>query len=150
MERKKRQVVLRANFGFICDCIACNEQYPEWKALDADLPWFHCTECYADLDVSKFKEGDGQKYVKCSKCPNKQDLNVAIKDLQMSHENFGRGMDLLLNGKSEEALPMLIGHQRVMQQYISMPWRDLAACQGAIRQCYRLAANIRTSFLDTV
>ena len=150
MERKKRTVVLRANFGFVCECTACKEQYPEWKSLDAELPWFHCVECRADLDVSNFKDDDGKKYVKCAKCEHKQDLGIAVEALQTSHENFAKGMDLLLNGKSEDALPLLVGHHRVMQRYIGMPWRDLAACQGAIRQCYRLTANIRMSFLDCV
>lgn len=63
--------------------------------------------------------------------------------LQLSFDVFAKAMNTAMNGRCEAALPDLVQHLLLLQTHIRHPWRDLAQCQAAIKQCYRLLANVK-------
>ena len=73
----------------------------------------------------------------------RQDMEELVGKLQLSFDVFARAMNAAMTGRADAALPDFVQHLLLLQTYIRHPWRDLASCQSAVKQCYRLSANTR-------
>jgi hypothetical protein len=70
-------------------------------------------------------------------------MEELVGQLQLSFDVYAKAMNTAMNGRSEAALPDFVQHLLLLQTHILHPWRDLASCQSAIKQCYRLSANVK-------
>jgi len=139
--KSKRRCLLGYRYCFDCRCIACKDEWPLWRDVDAEIPQFKCEDCGRILRLGG-KLIDGTS-IRCSKCNSLQNLKERMGQLQVNHDMFAGAMNLAVNGKLMEALPGLEDYLGLMQRYIAMPWRDMLSCQAAVKQCYRLQANVR-------
>ena len=140
MAKKQRFFALKFQYAFDCKCIACVKNWPLWKEMEADVPEFICSGCKCKLQMKDLKE---KRYIKCGKCQEKNDINEVTGALQSSHDQYSLAMENVMHLQWEKALSPLIGHLHLLQNSLAMPWRDMAACQAAIQNCYRLMANCR-------
>ena len=70
-------------------------------------------------------------------------MEELVGKLQLSFDVYARAMNTAMNGRSDAALPDFVQHMLLLQTYVRQPWRDLCSCQSAVKQCYRLSANIK-------
>ena len=140
-KQRERQAALRSQYSFECRCVACRGKWPLWKEIITNVPTFICSECRKPLHMTNLKKG---RYVTCRKCNHRVDVSECVRYLEASHESYAAAMADAVNGRVDEALPVLVRHLELMLGCLRQPWRDLVSCQEAVKQCYRLLANRRS------
>ena len=135
-EKEERQVHLKANYYFYCQCDPCKFNWPTWDHIESKVPKLKCPLCDASFpsDVSISNN------IKCTNCARSIDLLKFLCELGKSHKSYAVAMHQAKNGHFKDALPVLMKHLTLMQEVIALPWREFITCQSAIDQCYRMEA----------
>ncbi|KAL1131590.1 hypothetical protein AAG570_011204 [Ranatra chinensis] len=64
-----------------------------------------------------------------------------VSRVEKSSERFVKLLKDILNGDTENKLPLLYEHLSLLHNNINRPWKQYSECQEAIKQCLSLKAN---------
>ncbi|KAL3842335.1 hypothetical protein ACJMK2_020363 [Sinanodonta woodiana] len=134
-----RRTKLNKQYFFICNCLACQDDWPLYLDIPYDAPVYKCEKCLGPV----FVPNDGQvSSSKCSACHHVQDLTKKMYLMARSDEVYKEAMQTVLTGGNlDEAKLVLEKHLRLMDKLICRPWRDYNDCQEALKQCYAVNAS---------
>jgi len=130
----ERRAKLLPQYFFECHCRACMEDWPLFSTLQETGPKWRCANCFTALLPCS---------TKCTHCGTEVNLTEYIERLRKSDKAYKEAFDKLLKCRISEALPVFLGHLRVMDESLCPPCADYGACQEAVKQCFSIMANCR-------
>ena len=133
-KKDERQLHLKNNYYFDCECPPCKNNWPMWEDIKCKIPRLNCPSCEQAFPSDIAISSD----VQCSNCKRHIDLLGFLRQLAESHKDYAAAMEEAKKGNSSEALPVLKRHLTLMQEVIRPPWKEFISCQAAIDQCYRM------------
>ncbi|BES90742.1 Set and mynd domain containing [Nesidiocoris tenuis] len=135
-----RKKILKARYRFVCDCVACSENWPVLKELNPTTSIFRCRniEC-----VGKFKYADGQDLCAwtCSTCGETNKLEDQITLGKVFQEDCIKGLQLVEQNKAIEAEMLLTKFIEDRWTLVSLPDYHLTLAMEALRNCWASHAN---------
>ncbi|ESO97141.1 hypothetical protein LOTGIDRAFT_143433 [Lottia gigantea] len=139
--KKDRQEKLLSQYFFKCSCKACLEKWPLYFQIPNEVPYFYCEKCSGYLSIPE--DGKTQRAM-CDRCRYVQDMTPKLDVWTRSDEIFAKKLKEIIGGVvTSDALSVLLGHLKTLDQLIIRPFADYNDCQEAIKQCLNLQANCK-------
>ena len=107
----------RASLGQV-QCVACQQVWPQWRDVESEYPNLVCEQCHREVDIADLKD---KQFLTCKACKHTIDVSDCWNRLTDSHEVYSQAIENTVHGKTEEALPQLVEHMRLMQRHLDMP-----------------------------
>lgn len=133
-DRKERQVRLRQQYFFECQCKACREDWPVVSVLRAASETWLCPNCHVVV-VSK-----GQSK-KCSKCKRELKVTKLAKFLANLEATSRETISSLTQ---ENRGPVVEKFRQVileMERHVKLPSWSFILAQQVLSHCYSLEGN---------
>ena len=137
----ERREKLLKQYYFMCNCLACQDDYPLYFDTPSEVPVFKCDNCCGPVFVPMKERPDKAE---CSSCKKPQDITVKLAMLAKSDESYRGAIQQVLMDKSGDLdgyVPTLELHLKLMDRFLCRPWRDYNDCQEALKQCYAVKAS---------
>lgn len=137
----ERREKLLKQYYFMCNCIACQDDYPLYFDTPSEIPVFKCESCLGPVFVPT---GERPDKAVCSSCKKPQDISMKLAMLAQSDEQYRGAIQQVLMDKSgnlDGYVPTLEIHLKLMDRFLCRPWRDYNDCQEALKQCYAVKAS---------
>ena len=137
----ERREKLSKQYYFMCNCLACQDDYPLYFDTPSEVPVFKCDNCCGPVFVPVRERPDKAE---CSSCKKPQDITVKLAMLAKSDESYRGAIQQVLMDKSgnlDGYVPTLELHLKLMDRFLCRPWRDYNDCQEALKQCYAVKAS---------
>ena len=135
-ECKDRREKLEKQYFFMCNCLACIDDYPLYLELPTDVPVFKCDKCAGPIFLPLDQK---YTYVPCSFCKEPHNLNVRVSALSQADETYRLAVRDVLEdsgGNLNKHIPILENYLQLMDGLLCRPWRDYNDCQEVLKQCY--------------
>ena len=137
----ERREKLSKQYYFMCNCLACQDDFPLYFDTPSEVPVFKCESCLGPVFVPV---GENPDKAACSSCKMPQDIRMKLAMLAKSDESYRAAIQQVLMDKSGDLngyIPTLEFHLKLMDRFLCRPWRDYNDCQEALKQCYAVKAS---------
>ena len=132
--RTERQLVLKEQYKFVCNCQACKENYPLFKDMDNNYMRYRCDNVSCkNVLIFPFEINDFM--IKCTECGEFTNIMKGLKMMQDTETLFRFATRSHENGEIENALSKYVEMINLLDQFLVPPYRDFHLCQQGIRNC---------------
>ncbi|CAH2103239.1 unnamed protein product [Euphydryas editha] len=139
---KERQRMLACRYWFRCECIACKENWPTLKQLNADSPLY--LRCPNANCTGKFRwnKNHPNRCSKCSAAINKDVIKKYIEDIERSLSQYREGAKFMDDELPEEAIKTLTDAVDNFYKVARPPHWETHIAQESLRSCFATAGNV--------
>ncbi|CAH2035098.1 unnamed protein product, partial [Iphiclides podalirius] len=148
---KERQRCLACRYWFKCDCVACKEDWPTLKQMNASAPFLRCPNISCSW---KFIANQKSLPSRCSKCsvPIERNLvKVYLETVDSCLSKYEEGARLMEAERPMEAIDVLCEAVDMYHEVARMPHRETHIAQESLRSCFATFGNVhivKTPSLD--
>ncbi|KAJ9591989.1 hypothetical protein L9F63_001501 [Diploptera punctata] len=139
--KAQRQLNLRSQYYFSCQCVPCSENWPPLGLLGIrSQATFICNKCKEVLPAHAWK-----RTIKCGNCKKWHNIVETRTKIEKSSTEFYRYI-LQIERREDgtnwhELAQKLIQHLMIFHENVKKPWSDYIDCQEAIAECFRMTGN---------
>ena len=134
--RKRRQLALKAQYFFSCQCHACVGNWGLKTSLPTGIASLKCTKCGHLLT----SHGD-PTHATCKHCGLTHNMLSYYETLLDSSKEYEEAQRQAMSFNFTKCLPALREHLMAMHTHVHQPWKEYAECISLIKQCYRALGN---------
>lgn len=141
--RDERQNVLKTQYFFDCECVACKNDWPTFHDLraagkkGATTTTLICAGCRTPVPISQVF-----KLKKCTKCKKELKLSKLAKLINSFGDDVQRALQSMDATTVDQHLAHFLAILNLMESNVSHPCADYITCQQVISQCYALSGNV--------
>ncbi|XP_069365158.1 SET and MYND domain-containing protein 4 isoform X1 [Maniola hyperantus] len=139
---KERQRMLACRYWFRCECIACKENWPILKQMDAASTLY--LRCPNDNCVGKFRSGKNMpnRCAKCSATIDKELFKIYMDDVNKCLSQYQEGAKQMDIELPKEAIQTLSDAVDSFHKIARPPHRETHIAQESLRSCYATEGNV--------
>ena len=146
--RAERQAYLKAQYHFVCDCLACRDKWPLKSRLPDGIPPLKCCECHTRLKIAKQKN---PRECKCYRCGAVHNTVEIFDRLRQSSQAYERATE---RARAFKHLPLAVGalekHVTLLSSHVCEPYKEYTSAVSLLKQCYRVLANKSVELVKTL
>ncbi|CAL8101180.1 unnamed protein product [Orchesella dallaii] len=140
--RDERRDYLKKTYNFVCNCIACKEDWPPLLQIHDGLQ-LSCTPCSRKFRTDEkcgptFSKCALDKKGKCLLCKKTIHIHEAQELLEGKIESFFKAYDLILKNKPLEAIRLIAPCIHHFQDSVVPPYRKLYMAQDLLKSALDL------------
>ncbi|KAF4521656.1 hypothetical protein B566_EDAN009389 [Ephemera danica] len=144
--REARRKHLQEIYWFECFCEACDENWPLFDDIPADMESglrLKCGECGSGIKMPT-AEDNPQIAVSCPICAHKTSILASLAGLAATERQLKSAASKADAGESKVALEEYLEVLKTMEKFLAFPpIKDYILCQQAIRKCMLSFGNCR-------
>nr|XP_026500608.1 SET and MYND domain-containing protein 4 [Vanessa tameamea] len=139
---KERQRMLACRYWFRCDCIACKENWPTLKQMNAESSLY--LRCPNASCTGKFKltKNPPNRCYKCAAAINKDSIKTCTEDIDKCLSQYQKGASLMDEELPDEAIKTLSEAVDDFYNAGRPPHWETHIAQESLRSCFAISGNI--------
>ncbi|CAH2245193.1 jg260 [Pararge aegeria aegeria] len=139
---KERQRMLACRYWFRCECVACKENWPTLKQMDAEPTLY--LRCPNENCEAKLKSGKNipNRCAKCFITIDKELFKIKMDNVNECLAQYQNGAKLIDQELPSEAIRTLSGAVDSFYKIARPPHRETHIAQESLRSCYATEGNV--------
>ncbi|XP_075232521.1 protein-lysine N-methyltransferase SMYD4-like [Lycorma delicatula] len=138
--KNERQDILKRQYWFNCNCVACKEDWPLFSEMDESIMRFRC-ETKGCKNIIKVPTDTLKFMALCPVCNQHMNLLKGLKALQDTDSMFRVAHSFMIEGDINKALIKFIELLQMLDETLAPPFKDFHLCQQAARICMLTFGN---------